>query len=396
MNKGAGSAAPSPATPKAPVLCFISRDAAWQKYRYDILKRLATRFRVSVRVLTTGNLGGHIHGDDDVRYVLFRSWLPQGWKASLFPGALAYVFRYRPDAILCLANLSQPTEILALLASRLLGVRFVWWTHGYDHGVPRMGGLKARIWVLLYRWSDCVITFSPSGREYLIRKGLDATKVVCAPNTLDTVQLRALARRTQRHHTREALAEEFGLDSHDRVLVFSGRLTARKKIEYAILAVASLVDRYPGIHLVLVGDGPAMGGLKRLAEEHLTGRCRFWGAVYDERILAKMLTLADIFLIPASVGLAIVHAFSYGLPIITERSSLHGPEFEYFREGYNGLTYEKDSVNDFADKIACLLGDESLRLRLSRNAALTVEEEASVETMVAQMSRALGLQKAEV
>ena len=62
------------------VLYFISKNSSWQKYRNDILRRLAQRFDLSVRVLTTGNIKGYIREDSFVKVDSLKSWLPLSWK----------------------------------------------------------------------------------------------------------------------------------------------------------------------------------------------------------------------------------------------------------------------------------------------------------------------------
>lgn len=339
-----------------------------------------------------GTVRSYLQSETLVQYVLFGSWLPVKWRPSFFPGALLQIIQERPDVVLCMANISQFTELLALPLCKLLGIRFVWWTHGYEHGSPNMWGLKKVIWTLMYKCADGVITFSKQGRSFVIGMGLDGEKVFCAPNTLDTELLRSLAIEAETNYTREALAKELSFNTTDRVLLFSGRLMSRKKIEYAIIAVSRLVEKYQGIHLVIIGDGPEMENLKILADNILSGRCHFLGPVYNERALAKVFTLAELFLMPRWVGLAIVHAFSFGLPIITERSNIHAPEIQYLRDGYNGLLYDKDNIDDFVEKIEQLLADNNMRVMMSANAIKTAEEEASIKNMITQMGLALGLE----
>ena len=49
------------------------------------------------------------------------------------------------------------------------------------------------------------------------------------------------------------------------------------------------------------------------------------------------LRMADIFVIPARTGLAILDSFAAGLPLFTTDIAIHGPEAEtYLIDGYNG------------------------------------------------------------
>ncbi len=376
-------------------LHFVSRDSNWQEYRASILKKMAERYCLSVTVLTAGQLKSYIQGDERVRYVCHRSWLPLSWKPSFFPGALVSIIRDRPDVVLGLANVSQLTEMTALLLCRMLGIRFVWWTHAYDH-VPldnRVLRLLKKHWSLfLFRRANAVVTFSEAGRDYLLAHGLLASRVICAPNTLDTDSLAESARRVQMAYPRQVLAAELGFDANARVILFSGRLLACKRVEDAILAVAHVQAAIPQVRLVVIGNGPDRARLEQLARQHLSDRCVFLGSVFDDDRLARIFSLAEIFFMPGDVGLAIVHAFSFGLPLITERVSTHGPEIQYLRDGYNGYLADEADVASLAARLQELLTDPEKLKAMSQNALGTVSTEASITLMLRGMAVAFGIE----
>jgi len=377
------------------VLYFISKDSNWQKYRNDIMKKLALTYGLSIKVLTTGKLKTYIQGNASVEYVTHRSWLPLEWKLSFFPGALWRIVKDRPDVVLCLAYGSQLTEHAALPICKFLGIRFVYWTHGYHHGRPIRNRfferLREQLQLCLLKRADAVITFSESGQSYLTSRGVLARRIFCAPNTLDTDSLLRFALETRAVYTREIMVQELGLPPDCRVVLFSGRLLRDKKVDDAILAIGRVIERFPKVHLVIVGDGPERDSLEQLAEAKIPGHFSFLGEVYDEEILSKIFSVAEIFLMPGYVGLAIVHAFCFGLPLITERVKIHSPEIQYLHDGYNGFWVDEDDTEGLAVQIEELLGDKEELARMSRNAVQTVKEEASMGRMLKEMARALGL-----
>jgi len=72
-------------------LVFVSRDASWQKYRLEVLDKLAVAIDGQVEILTTGRLADYLHGTKNDTYNVFKSWLPAGWKPSFFLGVLIYI-----------------------------------------------------------------------------------------------------------------------------------------------------------------------------------------------------------------------------------------------------------------------------------------------------------------
>lgn len=111
-------------------LFFISKCANWQKYRLEVLTKLAETYGYDVEILTTGKLKPYLQANHVVKYKIFNSIFPQKFSFSLMPGILKYIIKNKPDVVLCLNNSTQLTEYLALMLCKLIGVRFVWWTHG--------------------------------------------------------------------------------------------------------------------------------------------------------------------------------------------------------------------------------------------------------------------------
>lgn len=102
--------------------------------------------------------------------------------------------------------------------------------------------------------------------------------------------------------------------SHDaRVAVSLGRLIESKRVDLAIEAVS----RMPGMHLVVVGDGPERAALERRAERH-SRSIRFLGDVPRAEALG-ILAGADVLLHPSAVEAAptaIREARALGIPVI--------------------------------------------------------------------------------
>jgi alpha-1,6-mannosyltransferase len=107
------------------------------------------------------------------------------------------------------------------------------------------------------------------------------------------------------------------------LLVHCGRLSAEKKPQRSVAALAGL--RAAGVDAVLViaGDGPLRRGL-----EHSAGRrslpVHFAGFVTDPKQLATLLASADVVIAPGPVetfGLAALEALACGTPVVVSADS---------------------------------------------------------------------------
>jgi glycosyltransferase involved in cell wall biosynthesis len=93
------------------------------------------------------------------------------------------------------------------------------------------------------------------------------------------------------------------------------------------------------------------------------------GPVYSEDELAPWFLSADLFLHPAAIGLSLLHAMGYGLPVVTQDdASGHMPEFAAFRNGETGLLYASGDMSDFCNKVRTLIADHHERCRMGSNA----------------------------
>ena len=101
--------------------------------------------------------------------------------------------------------------------------------------------------------------------------------------------------------------------------IIVARLTAQKRVDLALRAIARTPS---GVPLTVVGDGPALGGLRDIAARlGLTGRVRWMGAQTATEV-ANLLGRADVMLFTAvgeGLGLAAVEALMTGVPVVVCR-----------------------------------------------------------------------------
>jgi alpha-1,6-mannosyltransferase len=105
------------------------------------------------------------------------------------------------------------------------------------------------------------------------------------------------------------------------LLVHCGRLSPEKRPSRSIDALASLRGTGVDAVLVLAGDGPLKGSLRR----HAAGLpVHFADFVSDRMTLARLLATADIVLAPGPVetfGLAALEAMACGTPVVVDAAS---------------------------------------------------------------------------
>lgn len=110
-----------------------------------------------------------------------------------------------------------------------------------------------------------------------------------------------------------------GLAADERVLLFVGALIPRKDPASLLEAVAVLRDRGRAVRALVVGEGPELESLRRLAcERGIEGAVRFEGVRPAEE-LSDYYSAADLFVFPSrmeSFGLVYLEALLCGRPVV--------------------------------------------------------------------------------
>jgi len=139
-------------------------------------------------------------------------------------------------------------------------------------------------------------------------------------------------------------------------------------ISTLIEAFSLIVKRYANLELVLVGDGPQMVELKKLATRlGIINSIKFIGAKPHVEIPA-ILNSFDIFCALStqdseSFGVAVIEASACGLPVIVSNA---GGLPEVAVDGQTGFLVERNNPEAAAEKIEELINDAALRKKMGQ------------------------------
>ncbi len=161
---------------------------------------------------------------------------------------------------------------------------------------------------------------------------------------------------------------------HFHPYIFSyGRFVHKKGFDILLEAFKQVTWKYPGIDLILAGDGEERKFLESKAFQlGLEKRVFFYGYANLGEI-AKLLAGCQFVVIPSRIeafGLSLLEAMASGKTVIATHSG--GPQ-ELIEDGVNGLLVEKENPKLLADAIIRLLEDKSLRNNLAINAQRYVQ-----------------------
>jgi len=239
----------------------------------------------------------------------------------------------------------------------------------------------------LIRHADAYICYSDGVKEKLSAV-TESGKLFVARNTLDAESLMKIHRKFEKTGIAE-IKEELGLP-RKHYLCFIGRLMADKKVIELLQAFEILKKRNPDLGVSIIGDGPERANLEQYVADKQLIDVHFWGNIADWEESGKILTAADVMVIPGSVGLSVNHAFCFGLPVVTQKSNAagpyHGPEADFIVNGVTGYFAENDKMDNLVEKVELIFSNLT---DFKKNTIDYCQENLLLDTMVDEIVNAL-------
>ncbi|NGZ76424.1 glycosyltransferase family 4 protein [Saccharibacillus alkalitolerans] len=334
-----------------------------------------------VRILTLSP-NGHSFVQDGITYI--------GSVKALYPGVrtalrvhrreLQPLLDWQPDVVHSQCEFS--TFRMARYIAGTLQIPIVHTYHtvyeDYTHyfSPSRTWGRAAVAWFSrnTLKRVQCVVAPTEKVHSLLTGYGVPGD-IQVVPTGVDLEQFRA----ELPPERRLLLRKNLGLTEKDLVLVSVGRLAKEKNLEEILRFTSEC--RYPGLKLLIVGDGPHRHALERYAAElGLGDRVVFAGMVQPGEV-ADYYRLGELFVSASNSetqGLTYIEAMASGLPVLCRRDDcLKG----VVDTGVNGWQYE--SFEQFEEALASACRDSGLLAELGRNARRTALERYSSSAFAA-------------
>ncbi len=155
------------------------------------------------------------------------------------------------------------------------------------------------------------------------------------------------------------------------MLGFAGRLVYEKGVQHVIHALPELRHRYPGLRLVIAGDGPYKPELQaEVARLRLEPTVHFAGFVGSD--LPATFAASDTVVVPSiyePFGMVALEAAAAGAPLAVAAT---GGLAEIVEPGVTGVTFPAQDPEALAHAVAGLLGDDQAARHMARRARTMV------------------------
>ncbi len=293
------------------------------------------------------------------RYFLAKVQLPLFFLAEIV-ATLRIARREKADFIQ--ANWLIPHGIVALIAKKMLGIRYGVSAHAADIFPMKSSFLRLLIKIILKN-SDLCVANSTYTKNFLLNiHRTDKIRVI--PIGIDTSYYKKDKAAVTRVRKKFSLPEKY--------IMYLGRFVEKKGLPYLIRAMPKVLELHPELVLVMVGGGPDFDSVKALIlEMGLEKSIRLLGRLPNEDIV-PLYAGATLFVGPSIIdskgdteglGVVFLESLACGTPAIgTDVGGI--PDIIKHRK--TGLLVPQKDPEKLADAIIELLSDNKLRSRLAR------------------------------
>ncbi len=275
--------------------------------------------------------------------------------------------RFRPHVV---HTHSSKAGVLGRLAARLERVPSVVHTvHGFGF-TPLQSPVKQKLFFsaekIAARWTDHFVAVSRVNRDRGIELGLwkpDQVSVIRAGVDLDRFRSPGDGRETRR---------QLGVPDGVSVVTQIGNFKPQKAPLDFIEAAARIVERFPEVRFVMVGDGPLRGEAQtRAAELGIADRVIFCGWWNDVPGLLAATSVSVLSSHHEGLPCSVVESLAAGVPVVA--TAVDGTP-EVIRPGVNGELVAPGDPAELAAAVLAILDDDERRLSMAAAAADGLED----------------------
>jgi glycosyltransferase involved in cell wall biosynthesis len=240
----------------------------------------------------------------------------------------------------------------------------------------RLAGLKR--WLLTHACS-VLVAVSTSTRDALLASGVRPESITLIRNGVDTDYYRP--------GRAEDLRSELGVPPHECLIGAVGNIRKPKAYEVLLKAAAAVLQRVPGCHFAIVGQGDAeqLAPLEELRRSlGIQSHCHFLGFRKSTPDLYRNFDLFVSSSRSEGLSLAFLEAMAAGLPVVATRSG--GPQ-EVIDPDVSGVLVPIEDPQALAQALVNTLESADTRAKLGAAARARVVAAFSLEAVLRQYSQ---------
>jgi glycosyltransferase involved in cell wall biosynthesis len=186
---------------------------------------------------------------------------------------------------------------------------------------------------------------------------------------------------------RDEIKTQLDIPLDSFVVGYVGRLVPEKCVDILIKAFAAIrQDISPNVFLLIIGGGPCIEDLKKLAEDqNVSDRTIFLGYVATD--IKHFYRAIDVLVIPSvleGLPVVILEAWANKVPIVMSRIPVF---LSIAKDRFNSLMFSVGNNGDLAEKINTLITNDDLRQNLAMNGLIEFNKKYRKEVILGALEK---------
>jgi len=276
----------------------------------------------------------------------------QGILSRINPGIFFELYKQKYDVIL-IHGYESLTAWFALIAAKLTNTKIIW----RGESTLRKGSakdffknqIKRKVLKFFFDKCDAVMYSCSGNKDYLEFHGVGECKLFFIPCAVDNKFFQT-ERKKYINHSKD-IKKNNGIDDKDMVVLFSARLTSRKR-PFDLLNALSKID-HSNISVLFVGDGIERKDVENSAKER--GIKVVFTGFKSQLEIPKYYSIADVCVVISDYDPSpkvINEAMNFELPVIV--TDVIGTASDLVKNNVNGFIVEVGDIDEIANKLSFL------------------------------------------
>jgi glycosyltransferase involved in cell wall biosynthesis len=271
-----------------------------------------------------------------------------------------------------------------ILYSKLFHQKIAFWGLGIQFHTSKVLPLVESIRKSFLTKGHWYFAYTDRVAEIVHNMGFPIERITVIQNAIDTLFL-AKARESITDEKLAVLKDQIGLKGN-HVGLYIGAMYKEKKMGFLLEACKLIRQRVPDFEMLMIGAGSDAHIVTEAAAENPW--IHYLGSKFGEEKVPYF-ALSKLFLIPGSVGLAILDSFSLGVPLVTTKNPDQAPELDYLIDGVNGILVQGGITPiHYAKVVSDLLVNEN-KLHDLVNGCRESAKKYTIENMVNNFSEGI-------
>ena len=201
---------------------------------------------------------------------------------------------------------------------------------------------------LIYTKINKIICVSLSLKQRLLKFKIPSSHMCIIPNGFDASLFKSKTKGSY-------FSNYIEIPNNTKKVLFAGRLDLQKGVEYLIRAIPGVIDVFPHVKFLILGNGRLEYHLKQLVNDlSIKSHVKFIDMI-SLTDMPKVYSSVDIFCLPSlheGLPLSLIEAVSMGLVVVASNA---GGISEIIKEGENGYLVHPMNIPELSTKLISAL-----------------------------------------